>query len=185
MVPRRGRASARAAPRRGGDRLGGPALRWRRSASSGAGLGGRGPHPHIGRGRAATNSIVTDGACVMFDWAGLTASITSIDCTLEATGPCLTSSCLPTAGTSSRTVSSYPRALGCSASPQRLLGQRGGAACRCVDRHGSHPRPDLQEGRPRPLATKARGSRAVVTSKQRVGIQLHRGRLHAPRDACL
>ncbi len=34
----------------------------------------------------ATNSIVTEAACVTFDWSGLTASITFTDCTLEATG---------------------------------------------------------------------------------------------------
>ena len=34
----------------------------------------------------ATNSIVTDGGCVTFDWSGLSASITFTNCTLEATG---------------------------------------------------------------------------------------------------
>ena len=34
----------------------------------------------------ATNSIVTDGTCVAFDWMGLTCEITFTECTLEATG---------------------------------------------------------------------------------------------------
>lgn len=34
----------------------------------------------------ATNSIVTDGMCVTFDWAGLSATITFTSCVLEATG---------------------------------------------------------------------------------------------------